>query len=938
MSKVRVYELARDLNIETKMLVNRIKGMGIDIASHQSSLSDAQVEQIKVELKGGTTTAPAQAAVAAAAATAAQKPTVIRRRRVEQAPEAETAAEAATPAQDIQETRAPAATAAAEPPTSVIEEKSVEVVARKSVEETSPEPGRAQPAEVDARRSESAPAKEDVRQGRPYAGGATIVRRATPAELEAQQRAREARGPRDGRGPRDVQNRDARDQQRGDVRKPPMKRPGFVGEDKGLRTFRVEEDPNKQVPPAAPGEEWRDATKRPEKRVFASAEEEEKAKRLVPKQKRSQMSTRSLLQSFSENEEETEEVAPVEAEEAPRRTVYMPTASNKKRDIKRRKDLKKTQITTPRAAYRVVKMGNDITLGELGRQLGVKAGDLIKKLMTQGIMATINQAIDFDTATLLSGDYGFEVQSNLVSADDILKKSKAHADAETKSANLETRPPIVTIMGHVDHGKTSILDAIRTSKVAAGEAGGITQHIGAYTVEKNGKTIAFLDTPGHEAFSAMRSRGTEVTDIVILVVAADDGVMPQTVEAISHARAGNVPLIVAINKIDKPNINLDRVYTELMEHGIQSEEWGGETQVVKVSAMTGQGIDDLLENINLLAEVLDLKASAEAPMQGVVVEAHLDKGRGPVATVMVQNGSLRTGDLVVAGAVTGKVRFMTNHRGERQDYAGPSTPVEVIGLSEVPRAGDRVHAVNDERVARELAEFHAKAIAMENQGKSSAATLEQLLSRVQVQDTPEVPVILKADTQGSVEAIAEALNKINTEKVRNRVVHKAVGGVSESDITLAKASGAILIAFNVRAGRGLDEVAEKQGVPLRYFSVIYDLVAAVKNVMAGKLPPIVTEVIQGHAEVRQTIRVPKIGLVAGTAVVDGKITRNSHLRLIRDNVVIYSGKITSLRRFKDDVKEVAQGYECGIGIEGYQDIREGDVIESYVMQEEAPTL
>jgi translation initiation factor IF-2 len=493
-------------------------------------------------------------------------------------------------------------------------------------------------------------------------------------------------------------------------------------------------------------------------------------------------------------------------------------------------------------------------------------------------------------------------------------------------------------MGHVDHGKTSLLDAIRSAKVASGEAGGITQHIGAYTVDYNNQKIAFLDTPGHEAFSSMRARGASLTDIVILVVAADDGVMPQTVEAINHAKAAGVPIIVAVNKIDKQSTNLDRLFAQLAEHGIQSEEWGGENQFVKTSALQKIGIEDLLEAIVLQAEVLDLKAPTEGLAGGAVVEAHLDKGRGPVATIMVQTGTLEVGQYVVAGMEYGRVRAMIDHRGKKLTVAGPSTPIEVVGLSGVPSAGDRVNAVEDEKTCREIVSLRQEQERKKNSGKSSAASLADLLAKVQNSERPEVPIIVKADVQGSLEAVCEAISKLSTPKVSNRVVHRAVGGISESDLSLAVATGAVIVAFNVRAARGLDDEADREGVVLRYFSIIYELVDSVKAIMAGKLPPIVTEQVLGHAEVRQTISVPKIGTIAGSAVLDGKITRQSQLRLVRNSVVIYNGKISSLRRFKDDVREVAQGYECGIGIEGYQDIRIGDVIEAYVFEESAPTL
>jgi translation initiation factor IF-2 len=640
---------------------------------------------------------------------------------------------------------------------------------------------------------------------------------------------------------------------------------------------------------------------------------------------------RSLLSQFEENDDAVDEQPEAEVQAR----VFTPSAPQRhKRDMRRRRDLKKTQITTPRAEYRVVEMEGAITVADLGRQMGVKGTDIIKKLMAMGVMATMNQELDVDTATLMASEFGFELKNKEKTAEDILATSMANSVV----GDVEERPAIVTIMGHVDHGKTSLLDAIRSAKVAAGEAGGITQHIGAYTVDYKEKKIAFLDTPGHEAFSSMRSRGASLTDIVILVVAADDGVMPQTVEAINHAKAAGVPIIVAVNKIDKPNTNLDRLFSQLAEHGIQSEEWGGENQFVKTSALQRIGIDEILDAILLQAEVLDLKATHIGPATGTVVEAHLDKGRGPVATIMVQTGTMQVGQYIVAGREFGRVRAMIDHRGQKLEFAGPSTPVEVIGLSGVPGAGDKTNTVSDERVAREIVAVRDEQERKKHSGKSSAASLADLLAKVQTSDRPELAVIVKADVQGSLEAVCEAINKLTGEKVRNKIIHKAVGGISESDLSLGMTTGAVIVGFNVRAARGLDDMADKNGVVIRYFSIIYELVDAVKAIMAGKLPPIVTESVLGHAEVRQTISVPKIGTIAGSAVLDGKITRQSKLRLIRESVVIYNGKISSLRRFKDDVREVAQGYECGIGIDGYADIRVGDVIEAYELQESAPTL
>jgi translation initiation factor IF-2 len=947
MSKLRVYELARDLNIETKVLMARLKGTDIKVASHQSTLTDEQADQIRALVGVGAVAEPAAkaAAPAAPAATAGSaRPKVIIRRRAASAGEDEadgTGGEeaAAAPAPEAEapkvvrrrvaeevpaveevkaaqtaEVRTETAPAAAEAPKT--EEKPAAAVAAAA------EPV-AEPARPAAAVAAAAPAETPQVRKRESLGGATIVRRATPAEVE-------------------------------DLESKNRKKPGRKEDHRGTRVtgmgllsnrFTAPEGAEQPGRPAAGGnmskeqidaetdEAWA-LRKGKDRKTKESDEEEARRKAAAAKAKRtgSGFTTRALLSQFDSVPEDEEEEAAVRTDPYGK-TVYTPQAPRNKRDLKRRKDLKKTQITLPRASYRVVEMGESITVGELAKGMAVKASDLIKKLMTQGIMATINQEVDFDTAAILASEHNFEVKQSIETIDDILK-----SDTVVVEEDSPRRPPIVTVMGHVDHGKTSILDAIRQSDVAAGEAGGITQHIGAYSVMHGDQKITFLDTPGHEAFSAMRARGAKVTDIVVLVVAADDGVMPQTVEAISHAKSAGVPLIVAVNKIDKPNINLDRIYTELTEHGIQAEEWGGETQFVKCSALKKQGIDDLLEAITLQSEVLDLKANPDGRAEGAVIEAHLDKGRGPVATVVVQRGTLVPGDFLVCGTEIGRVRAMADHNGVQLTTAGPSTAVEIIGLGGVPMAGDKFNVVQDEKTAREAADFRIDQTRREASRKSSAASLEDLLARVKSEGVPEVPIIVKADTQGSVEAICESITKLSTPKVRNKIIHSAVGGVTESDVTLASASGALVVAFNVRAARGMEDFAEKQGVLIRYFSIIYEIVDALKSIMVGKLPPIVSEVIQGHAEVRKTISVPKMGTIAGSAVIDGKVTRNAHCRLIRDSIVVYTGKLGSLRRFKDDVKEVVQGYECGIGIEGYNDIKEGDVIEAYVLEETAATL
>ena len=753
--------------------------------------------------------------------------------------------------------------------------------------------------------------------------GATIVRKATVEETEATKATEEAR-----------QRTSRREDSRG-VRVTGIGVSPRMGQNEGRGS-----DKKEQKAPAVEargfdesvddgfggGAKW-SKEKGKDRHSSRKDEDDRVAVKAVPSSSKRRLSMRDLLDDSTGMEAE-----PYASANRKRRTIYTPSTQQRKKDAKRRKDLKTTQITTPRAAYRVVKIdGAQITVGDLAKQLSVKASELIKKLMGQGVMATVNQNIDFDTATLIATEYGYECKNVEKTVEDVLS-------TENTGSNIVGRAPIITVMGHVDHGKTSILDVIRKSNVAGGESGGITQHIGAYMVNRENFKFTFLDTPGHAAFSAMRARGAQITDIVVLVVAADDGVMPQTVEAISHAKNAGVPIIVAVNKIDKPNLNLDRLYTELSEHGVQAEEWGGDIQFVKVSALKGEGIDELLEAIQLQSEMLELKAPVDCRAEGAIVEAHLDKGRGPVATVMVTKGILKTGDFIVAGKVTGKVRAMTDHLGKSLDEAYPSTPVEIIGLTEVPMSGDQVNAVTDEKLGREVADLRRAKEDEQRQGSSAAATLDQLLGKVNSEEIPVVNFVIKADTQGSVEAILSALEKLNTDKVKNAVVHKAVGGVNESDLNLAETSQGVVLAFNVRAPNACADMAEKRGIVIKYFSIIYDLVDAVKSLMAGVLPPIETEVIQGHAEVRNAINVPKIGTIAGSSVTDGKITRNSFLRLIRNEIVIFSGKVGSLRRFKDDVKEVQNGYECGISIDGYTDIKVGDVIEAYMIEESAATL
>ncbi len=595
---------------------------------------------------------------------------------------------------------------------------------------------------------------------------------------------------------------------------------------------------------------------------------------------------------------------------------------------------KQTQLTTPAEHKRVVRIEDTITIGELSHQMGVKATEVLKKLWGMGMTGvTINAAIDLDTAQLLSSEFGYEVQNVAFKEEDIFF-GPSDSDGE-----MLPRAPVVTVMGHVDHGKTSLLDAIRKARVAAGEAGGITQHVAAYKITAPGHgEIVFLDTPGHEAFTEMRARGAQATDIVVLVVAANDGVMPQTLEALAHAKDAKVTIIVAVNKSDLPDAQPDRVRQQLADHGLIPEEWGGDTIYVNVSALKGENIDKLLESISVSAEVLELKASPTKPASGLVIEARLDRNRGPMATVLVQEGTLRIGDIIVAGRTVGKVRAMLDDRGEVLKEAGPSTPVEVLGLDGVPEAGDVVNVAEDDRAAKSVVEHRRQAWRKRELGSRDKVSLEGLMERFKEVDNKELKIVLKADVQGSAEALKAALIKLSTEKVKVNVIAAAVGGITESDVNLAKAGGAIIVGFHVRPAGKSSKLAEQEDVEIRLYDIIYDALDEVKLAMAGLLAPIKREVSMGKLEVRETYSIPKVGTIAGCMVTEGKITRKAHLRIIRDAVQVYEGKVGSLRRFKDDASEVQNGYECGVMVAGWNELKVGDVIECYDVVEEAAKL
>ena len=597
-----------------------------------------------------------------------------------------------------------------------------------------------------------------------------------------------------------------------------------------------------------------------------------------------------------------------------------------------RRTPQKTLITVPKAIKRRIRISGFITVSELAKRMGVKAPELIKKLIALGILATINQSLDADTASLVADEFGYEVENIAVGEEEILFRE------EDRPEDLALRPPVATVMGHVDHGKTSLLDAIRQTRVAAGEAGGITQHIGAYEVETSRGKVVFLDTPGHEAFTAMRARGAQATDIVVLVVAADDGIMPQTVEAIDHANAAKVPIIVAMNKMDKPDADPDRVRRGLTEHGLVPEDWGGETICIPVSAKKRTGIDDLVEMIALQAEVLELKANPNKPARGLVIEARLDRGRGPVATVLVLEGTLNVGDIALAGGYYGRIRALTNDQGKRVKQAGPSVPVEITGLDGVPTAGENFVVVENERMAKEIAGRRYERAREEEMALARKLTLADLHTRIAEGEIKELDLIIKADVQGSVEAFTQALEKLSTVEVKVKVIHGAVGGITETDVNLANASNAIVVGFNVRPETKAAALAEKTGVDIRVYSVIYDAVDDMKKAMEGLLAPTFQEKVLGRAEVRQIFRIPKMGAVAGCRVIQGVVQRNARLRVLRDSVVIYEGQLASLKHFKDDVREVREGMECGLSVQNYNDVKEGDVLEFYQLEEVQKTL
>jgi translation initiation factor IF-2 len=898
MAKIRVYELARELNMTNKVLIEKMSEMGITVKSHMSSLEDETIAQVKEALFGKPAEKVEETRI---------KPTVIRRRRRKIVEPAEIGAieEAGTEGVDESVVVEEAATE------EQAEEMSPAAESIPKDQPTKPVPEMETPARI----LKPAPAKE--------IDAAAIENPREAAELEAAQTPADQMAPSEevpaivdeGEAAEPSSAADVQEAEASVAKTKKAKKAEPAAKIIKLPTKPVEQELDREAPAVSEAEPARDD--------FDTAA-------AAKKKRRKKRTEEELDRKFFKKKIAFRKKSVIEGAD-----LY----SGQARSRKGRKDARgkaaagqKTQITTAKAIKRRIKVDEAIVLSELAKRMGIKASEIIKMLMGQGIMATVNQSIDFETANLVAAEFGYEVEKAAFEEDELIKIEQ---DAPEE---LAERPPVVTIMGHVDHGKTSLLDVIRKTHVTELEAGGITQHIGAYSVSTEKGQITFLDTPGHEAFTAMRSRGAKVTDIVILVVAADDGVMPQTVEAINHARASEVPLIVAVNKMDKAGADPDRVYRELSEKGLAPEAWGGDTIFVNVSAKQKTGIDELLEMILLQAEVMELKANPDKQAFGHVVEAKLDSGRGPVATVLVKEGTLRTGDPVVCGVHFGKVRAMLNDMGNPVAEAGPSIPVEVLGLSGVPVAGDELIALKDEKDAKQVSLHRTQKQRTKELAKSNRMSLENLFEKMKEGEIKDLNLIIKTDVDGSMEALKDSLVKLSNEEVKINVVHSASGTITESDVSLAAVSNAIIIGFNVRPTPKVQNMALEEGVDMRYHNVIYDVIKEIKDAIAGMMESIFEERILGRAEVREVFQIPKIGAIAGCYVTDGKMERGQLMRLLRDGVVYYEGRNSSLRRYKDDIKEVHSGYECGIGIENYNDIKVGDVIECYYLEEIRPEV
>ena len=902
MAKIRVYELARDLNMTNKVLLDKVRNMDIEVKSHMSSLDDDTVAKIKKNILGISAKEIEETRI---------KPTIIRRRkkRVPKAPirvEADATPESLPEEQEI----------ADQPAEKVLKDK--EPVVEKEPQEEKKQDAAVMAPEVKAL-SEQKPLEElDVPQDNVTPIALTKEEEKPEKQVESKLKKPEVVKPlkpkkRPKRFPKDTPAKIIKLP----VAPPPEKKAPEIKKDRvSMLKGKVADTP-------------KTVTGRPETKppvVDVPGKDKKKKVKPEPKDVESPRDKKFFKKKISFRKKEVVEGADLYTRS--HRTRKGRKMGKGKATVTKQKPL----ITIPKAIKRRVKIDDTIALSDLAKRMGIKASEMIKKLMDLGVMATVNQIIDFDTAVLVAAEFDYELEKATFEEDLVLKVEKDDPD------KLITIPPVVTIMGHVDHGKTSLLDVIRKTKVTEHEAGGITQHIGAYHVVTNKGQVVFLDTPGHEAFTEMRSRGAKITDLVILVVAADDGVMPQTVEAINHAKVAGVPIIVAINKIDKPDANPERVQRELADVGLVPEDWGGDTIFVQVSAKENRGIDDLLEMVILQAEILELKADPDRLAQGHVVESKLDAGRGPVATVLVKQGTLRLHDSVVCGIHYGKIRALLNDRGKQVTSAGPSMPVEIIGLSGVPNAGDEMIALADEKDAKQVSAHRSQKQRSKELAKTSRLSLEKLYEQMQENEVKDLNLIIKADVHGSIEAITDALTKLSNEEVRISVIHSATGALNESDISLAAVSDAIIIGFNVRPSSKIQTLASEENVDIRFYNIIYNVIKDIKGAIVGMMASTFEERTLGRAEVREVFHIPKVGTVAGCYVTDGKIERGQLARILRDWVVSYEGKIASLRHFKDDTKEVQSGYECGIGIKNYNDIKIGDIIECYYLEEIKPEL
>lgn len=905
MTQLKVFEFAKEIGVETLVLMDKIREWKLPVRSHMATLDEAMMTEIRTRLAEATQKAEPskakkkvvrkkEAAEPAAASPAAEKPKAVKK----------TAAKSAAPKAAGPKAAAAKATSAKAAATGVKKAAATSVIRRKAGEA---EMKAAEAAQAEAQRIAEQEAMAQQGLDGDVEGGETLSPSGDQAPaLSAQPQATEEPKRRNIVGRMDL--RRVATMQGSGSGGPGSQQAGGPG---GPRVSRTAPRnirtgffaPDAMIMPPSPVD------------VFDKAAREEKAKKRPG--------------AAGGGREEEQQVFTA-TEFRKREVIFQP---KKKKAIVGR-EARRTQITTPAAHKRVVKVEGTISLANLAMEIGVKAPALMKKLMQEGVQASMNTELDFDTVALVVPEFGWEAQNVLKSVDELITET-AFGDLE---AERVTRPPVVTVMGHVDHGKTSLLDAIRSARVAEGEAGGITQHIGAYSVAlENKQKVTFIDTPGHEAFTAMRARGANVTDIAIIVVAADDGVMPQTAEAINHAKAAKVPIIVAVNKMDKPGANVDRIKQQLTEFELVPEEWGGTTIFVPVSALKRTGIKELLEQILLVAEMQELKANPKRSGTGIVIEARMEKGRGSVATLLVQDGTVAQGQVVVAGTVVGRVRNMSDDQGRSVKEATPGMPIEILGLPEPPKAGDRFDVVKDEEAGRKIAEQRMSLVKKE-ETPNSKMSLEELFSRVKSGDVKELSLILKSDVAGSLEAIKGMLDKIGNEEVKLKLIHAAVGGVTESDVLLASTSKGVIVGFNVRPDSGAMRLAKEKGIEIKSYSIIYELVDDLKKSLGGLLAPTVVEKSMGRAEVRNTFVVPKMGTIAGCFVTEGKIARSHMLRLIRDSKIIYEGKVGSLKRFKDDAREVAQGFECGIGIENFNDIKVGDVIEAFVKEEQTREL